>query len=48
MSAKKEKLARQSAKKARQRIANSMVMELFNSPFRYRFKFAMKLLRGKL
>lgn len=48
MSAKKEKIARQSAKKARQRIANSMVVELFNAPFKYRFMFAMKLLRGKL
>lgn len=29
-------------------VADRIVMQLFKSPFKYRFKFAMKLIAGKL
>ena len=48
MSNKRNKAIRKVMKKQEQKVADKMILQLFNAPFKYRFKFAMKLLRGKL
>lgn len=42
-----KKLVRKEADKIRHNLANEMIIELFNAPFKYRLKFALKILRGK-
>lgn len=48
MGNKKNKTIRRIMKKEQTKTADKLIIQLFNSPFKYRFKFAMKLLRGKL
>lgn len=47
MSGKNEKAIRRTVNKHKQDIANQMIIELMGAPFKYRLKFALKLLRGK-
>jgi len=43
-----EKHTKEHLKVSEQNVADRIVAQLFNSPFKYRFKFAMKLIVGKL
>lgn len=46
MSGKSNKIARRVVRKEKTVIANQLIVELMGAPFRYRLKFALKLLRG--
>lgn len=46
MSGKSVKIVKRAVRKEKNSIANQLIVELMSAPFRYRLKFALRLIRG--